>query len=112
MNSERIDATAETSFRPPPIDLPEGVKLAAASSLDQIKERFEAVRASLMACFDALTHSRRTSDRIRPLAGHRPSSLVLRRNEFRGESPPRRNGKWKLKGRPGGQAARLGNLLF
>lgn len=55
MNSERIDATAETSFRPPPIDIPEGVKLAAASTLDQIKGRFEAVRTSLMAGFDALT---------------------------------------------------------
>ena len=55
MNSERIDATAETSFRPPPIDIPEGFKLAAASSFDQIKERFEAVRTSLMAGFDALT---------------------------------------------------------
>ena len=55
MNSERIDATAETSFRPPPIDIPEGVKLAAALSFDQIKERFEAVRTSLMAGFDALT---------------------------------------------------------
>ena len=55
MNSERIDATAETSFRPPPIDIPEGFKLAAASSFDQIKERFEAVRTSQMAGFDALT---------------------------------------------------------
>lgn len=55
MNSGRIDATAETSFRPPPIDIPEGVKLAAASTLDQVKERFEAVRTSLMAGFDALT---------------------------------------------------------
>lgn len=55
MNSERIDATAETSFRPPPIDIPEGVKLAAASSFDQIKGRFKAVRTSLIAGFGALT---------------------------------------------------------
>ncbi len=56
MNSERIDATTETPFRPPQIDIPEGgVELAAASNLDQTKERFEAVRTSLMAGFDALT---------------------------------------------------------
>ena len=55
MNSERIDATAETSFRPPPIDIPEGVKLAAASGFDLIKGRFEGVRTSLMAGFDEFT---------------------------------------------------------
>jgi hypothetical protein len=55
MNSERIDANTETPFRPPQIDIPQGVKLAAAPSLDQIRERFEAVRTNLMAGFDALT---------------------------------------------------------
>jgi hypothetical protein len=55
MNSERIDANTETPFRPPQIDIPQGVRLAAAPSLDQIRERFEAVRTNLMAGFDALT---------------------------------------------------------
>lgn len=38
MNSERIDANAETSFHSPHIDILEGVKLAAASSFRPRRE--------------------------------------------------------------------------
>jgi phasin len=57
MSPEQIDAGADTPIHPPHIDIPEGVKLAAASSLDQIKERLAKFKTNADAVSGAVEKS-------------------------------------------------------
>jgi phasin len=57
MKAEQLDAGADTPIDPPHIDIPEGVKQAAVSSLEQIKEGYEKLRANAEAMTDVVETS-------------------------------------------------------
>jgi phasin len=57
MNAEQTDAGGDTPMHAPPIDIPEGVKDAAVSSLEQIKDVYERLRASTEAMTEVVEKS-------------------------------------------------------
>lgn len=57
MNAEQTDAGADTPMHAPHIDIPEGVRDAAVSSLDQIKDVYERLRAKTGAMTEVVEKS-------------------------------------------------------
>jgi phasin len=57
MNAEQTDVGADTPMHAPHIDIPEGVKQTAVSSLEQIKDVYERLRANTEAMSEVVEKS-------------------------------------------------------